>query len=204
MTDNPFIVGIEDLKATDYNPLFLARKSTMQDKDRILLTVLNQSQSTGIRVIDIRDQFIEQYREESLDPAAVRRWINGKFTTFVNRGVLIRKSTPGSKKHYFEKSPYFDKYYAEQSIPQQESADSTPKTTAAASADNTVLHDELESYRQTMLSQLGEIEEYRRIRDQYPELEVVATTQFKQVVDENYRMLGRIRAIEKLIETVAS
>lgn len=204
MTDNPFIVGIEDLKATDYNPLFLARNSTMQDKDRILLTLLNQSQSTRIRVIDIRDQFIEQCREKSLDPAAVRRWINGKFTTLVNRGVLIRKSTPGSKKHYFEKSPYFDKYYAEQSMPQQESADPTPKTTTSASADNTVLHNELESYRQTMLSQLGEIEEYRRIRDQYPELEVVATTQFKQVVDENYRMLGRIRAIEKLIETVAS
>lgn len=204
MTDNPFIVGIEDLKATDYNPLFLARKSTMQDKDRILLTVLNQSQSTRIRVTDIRDQFIEQCREENLDPAAVRRWINGKFTTFVNRGVLIRKSAPGSKKHYFEKSPYFEKYYAEQSKPQQEIPATTPKTPVAASADNTVLHDELESYRQTMLSQLGEIEEYRRIRDQYPELEVVATTQFKQVVDENYRMLGRIRAIEKLIETVAS
>jgi hypothetical protein len=176
----------------------------MKNKDRILLTVLKQSQSTRIRVIDIRDQLIEQSREESLDPAAVRRWINGKFTTLANRGVLIRKSEPGSKKHYFEKSPYFDKYYAEQSIPQQETPDVTPKTPIAASADNTVLHDELESYRQTMLSQLGEIEEYRRIRDQYPELEGVATTQFKQVVDENYRMLGRIRAIEKLIETVAS
>lgn len=176
----------------------------MQDKDRILLTLLNQSQSTRIRVTDIRDQFIERCREENLDPAAVRRWINGKFTTFVNRGVLIRKSAQGSKKHYFEKSPYFDKYYAEQSIPQQEKPDPTPQMPVAASADNTVLHDELESYRQTMLSQLGEIEEYRRIRDQYPELEVVATTQFKQVVDDNYRMLGRIRAIEKLIETVAS
>lgn len=204
MTDNPFIVGIEDLKATDYNPLFLARNSTMHDKDRILLSLLNQSQSTHIRVIDIRDQFIEQCREESLDAAAVRRWINGKFTTLVNRDVLIRKSAPGSKKHYFEKSPYFDKYCTEQSIPQQETPDATSKTPVVASADNTVLHDELESYRQTMLSQLGEIEEYRRIRDQYPELEVVATTQFKQVVDENYRMLGRIRAIEKLIETVAS
>ncbi len=175
----------------------------MKNKDRILLTVLHQSQSARIRVTEIRDQFIEQCTDGKLDAAAVRRWINGKFTTLVNRGVLIRKSVPGSKKHYFEKSPYFAEYYAQQSMPQQKMLDDTPKTPVAASAENSVLHEELKSYRQTMLSQLGEIEEYRRIRDQYPELEVVATTQFKQVVDENYRMLGRIRAIEKLIETVA-
>ncbi len=72
------------------------------------------------------------------------------------------------------------------------------------SAEGAVLDRELESYRQTMLSQLGEIEEYRRIREQYPELGPAATTQFKQVVDENYRMLGRIRAIEKLMASMPS
>ena len=57
----------------------------------------------------------------------------------------------------------------------------------------------MESYRQTMLSQLGEIEEYQRIREAYPDLGDAAAIEFQDTVDDNYRMLGRIRALEKLI-----
>jgi len=173
----------------------------MNHKDLILLAILNDPLMKCIRVTEVRDRFIEQYDNKEADPAATRRWVNGKFNTFVNRGVLARKSMPDSKKHYFEKTAYFDEYFVAQTeSPKEIENNDEPSTTA----DNAVLDQELESYRQTMLSQLGEIEEYRRIREQYPELGTAATTQFKQVVDENYRMLGRIRAIEKLIASMTS
>lgn len=145
--------------------------------------------------------FIEQSGEKTADPAATRRWVNGKFTTLVNKGVLTRKSMANSKKHYFEKTAFFDQYFISQMPLEKEPQ---KKNEPSITVDNAVLDRQLESYRQTMLSQLGEIEEYRRIREQYPELDNAATTQFKQVVDENYRMLGRIRAIEKLIASMPS
>lgn len=173
----------------------------MNKKDRILLDILKQSSTKRILVVAVRDMFIEQLGDEAADPAATRRWVNGKFKTLINKGVLVRKSNPDSKKHHFEKTAFFDQYLASQVEPTRET---TNNDLPLPSVEGAVLDRELESYRQTMLSQLGEIEEYRRIREQYPELGPAATTQFKQVVDENYRMLGRIRAIEKLMASMPS
>lgn len=180
----------------------MSQNSTMKNKDRILLALLKECQSPQIRVTTIRDQFIHHHSDENPDPAVTRRWINGKFTTLVNKGVLVRKPIPGSKKYYFEKTDWFDDYFTKKTGT-VEAPIVANKPSAVSPIPSNVLHRELESYRQTMLSQLGEIEEYRRIRDQYPELESIATEKFQEIADENYRMIGRIRAIEKLMANIA-
>jgi len=172
----------------------------MKDKDRILLGLLSQSESDQITVTDVRDQLLDHYKEDSINPADTRRWVNGKFSTLLNKGVLIRKKIPGSKKHYFKKTAYFDQFIsAENKVPL--SLKKTPAIPAETKKEKRShpLHNELESYRQTMLSQLGEIEEYQRIREAYPDLGDAAAIEFQDTVDDNYRMLGRIRALEKLI-----
>ncbi len=173
----------------------------MKDKDRILLAILDQDQSTEIRVTDIRDKFAAHYAGEAFDPAAMRRWVNGKCMTMVNKGVLIRKKLPGSKRYCFEKSSSFDQYFSDKTSSTPMQYQSAPNIQADKHTKSQALQSELESYRQTMLSQLGEIEEYKRIREEHPELGDAAAQQFKLVVDDNYRMLGRIRAIEKLMAT---
>jgi len=172
----------------------------MKDKDLILLGILSQSDSDQITVTDVRDQLLDHYKEDNINPADTRRWVNGKFSTLLNKGVLIRKKTPGSKKHYFKKTAYFDQFIsAENKVPlRPKKAPSAPAGTKKEKRSHP-LHSELESYRQTMLSQLGEIEEYQRIRETYPDLGDAAAVEFQDTVDDNYRMLGRIRALEKLI-----
>ncbi|MFT6350546.1 MAG: hypothetical protein ACJAYB_003596 [Psychromonas sp.] len=184
---------------TDYNPLFSVKRiNDMTKKDRILLDIINQHDATKIKITDIRDKLLVQYTSEELEFAAARRWVNGKLATFMNKGLLIRKKFPNSTKHYFEKTPYFEQYVESQAQISPPII-TMPKLKSPTPKNNNKLQDELETYRQTMLSQLGEIEEYQRIKENYPDLGDVASAQFKQVVDENYRMLGRIRAIEKLI-----
>lgn len=172
----------------------------MKDKDIILLGILSQSESDQITVTDVRDQLLDHYKDDNINPADTRRWVNGKFSTLLNKGVLIRKKTPESKKHYFKKTAYFDQFIsAENKVPlRPKKAPSAPAGTKIEKRSHP-LHSELESYRQTMLSQLGEIEEYQRIRDTYPDLGDAAAVEFQDTVDDNYRMLGRIRALEKLI-----
>lgn len=90
----------------------------MKDKDRILLRLLSQSESDQITVTDVRDQLLEHYKEDNINPADTRRWVNGKFSTLLNKGVLIRKKIPGSKKHYFKKTAYFNQFIsAENKVP---------------------------------------------------------------------------------------
>ena len=195
-----FIVSIEDLRATDYNPHFYWREiQQMKNKDLILLDILNQHETDSIKITDVRDELLNRCSDENLHPADTRRWINGKFSTLVNKGVLTRKKLPNSKKHTFEKTPYFEEYITTHSLVLPKFRAVLPTSEIVANKNNN-LDVELESYRQTMLSQLGEIEEYRRIREEYPELGEAAAKEFKQAVDDNYRMLGRMRAIEKLIE----
>lgn len=176
----------------------------MKSKDRILLEILNRTQSSQIKVTELRDQLMAHYGNESLDPAATRRWVNGKCTTLVNRGLLTRKQLPNSKKYGFEKTPAFESYFNEKVSIASGHEPVAMESVDKAELNTNALHDELESYRQTMLSQLGEIEEYRRIREEYPELGNAAAEQFRLAVDDNYRMLGRIRAIEKLIASTGS
>ena len=172
----------------------------MKDKDRILLGLLSQSESDQITVTDVRDQLLEHYKEDNINPADTRRWVNGKFSTLLNKGVLIRKKIPGSKKHYFKKTAYFDQFISvDGKVPQPLKKTPTALVYTQKEKRNHPLHSELESYRQTMLSQLGEIEEYQRIREAYPDLGNAAAIEFQDTVDDNYRMLGRIRALEKLI-----
>lgn len=172
----------------------------MKDKDRILLRLLSQSESDQITVTDVRDQLLEHYKEDNINPADTRRWVNGKFSTLLNKGVLIRKKIPGSKKHYFKKTAYFNQFIsAENKVPLSlKKTLAIPEETKKEKR-NHPLHSELESYRQTMLSQLGEIEEYQRVKEAYPDLGDAAAMEFQDTVDDNYRMLGRIRALEKLI-----
>jgi hypothetical protein len=170
----------------------------MKDKDRILLDILNEHKPESIKITDVRDELLNRCNDENLNPADTRRWINGKFSTLVNKGVLTRKKLSNSKKNTFEKTPYFEEYIATQPLVLSKKKPVPSKSETVVDKNNR-LHVELESYRQTMLTQLGEIEEYRRIREDYPELGQAAATEFRQAVDDNYRMLGRMRAIEKLI-----
>jgi hypothetical protein len=169
----------------------------MKDKDRILLDILSEFVSAPIRVIEVRDKFLLQ-SEEELDPAATRRWVNGKCVTLARKGLLIRNKNESNKKYYYEHSPEF-LAYVDLAI-KKHPVSFNKVTTLSSKAKLNNLEGELESCRQAMLSQLGEIEEYRRIRDAYPELGDIATLQFKQAVDDNYRMLGRVRALEKLMK----
>jgi hypothetical protein len=61
------------------------------------------------------------------------------------------------------------------------------------------LRKELGEYRLKAISQMGEIEEYKRISENYPDLRLLATEKFESAVDENSRLLGRIRALEQLL-----
>jgi hypothetical protein len=171
----------------------------MKDKDRILLEILSRYGADQITVTGVRDQLLSHYSDDTINPADARRWVNGKFSTLLNKGVLIRKKLPDSKKFYFKKTSYYEQYISSEPQPVSLTKTCAIPIDIKAEKRSHPLHTELESYRQTMLSQLGEIEEYRRIRETYPDLGDAAAVQFQEVADDNYRMLGRIRALEKLI-----
>ena len=46
---------------------------------------------------------------------------------------------------------------------------------------------------------MSEIEEYKRINELYPDLRSLVSQMFDVAVDENCRVIGKIRALEQLL-----
>jgi len=55
------------------------------------------------------------------------------------------------------------------------------------------------SYKQQLLLNMGEAEEYKKLCVEYPELQVKLQPKYNSVRDENTKILGNIKAIESLL-----
>ncbi|MBE8232341.1 MAG: hypothetical protein HAW67_01305 [Endozoicomonadaceae bacterium] len=58
----------------------------------------------------------------------------------------------------------------------------------------------LQDYKNDLLEGLGEAEEYRTLRNEFPEMHDELQPKYNNIRESNSRLLGKIRAIETLIE----
>lgn len=172
----------------------------MASKDRFnsLLSLIYFTKHPEIKVTSIRDQILST-TDAAEDPNILRRWVAGQCETFVRRGWLTKHAVSNSKKkHYFALTQKFREFYEQSNVGAK--TDDIPAKNERR-RENTLkqIEDELNQCRRTVVSQLSEIAEYERIRESYPELSGLATSQFAEVLDENYRLLGRVKALENVL-----
>jgi hypothetical protein len=153
----------------------------------------------GFLVTEVRDELIEQSDVDKNESARLRRWIAGKFVTFERWGWLKKDTDTLKERDYFTVLPKLH-------------MDLDPKPTKSTGIvmpsheldeENigvfAQISNELEQYRKRIITQISEIEEYKRVEITYPELKKIATHRFQEVVDENYRLLGKVKALENLM-----
>lgn len=171
-----------------------------QSRDAILLEILRAHKDQHLTVTSARNEILRQDNTLNPDRAALRRWVNGKFSTLVRRGLLEKQDLEHGKAHFLVLSKS-DKDFADVVLRQRPNSDlpaSASPSTESMKAYNQ-LRKELDGYRLKAASQLGEIDEYRRVGEAFPNLRSLAQERFEKALDENCRVLGRIRALEHLI-----
>ena len=159
---------------------------------QLLIKTLQQIQHNSFSVISIRDFIIRSHPDKTFDPASLRRWIYGRFKTFVKKGLLDEIAIPNSTKKRYALMPGFPEVTA---MPPTK-----PSQAISIKKINNQLVTQAKAYQREIAIQLGEIAEYQKLSNDHPPLKPNLDKKSKQLTEKNYRLLGRLKAIEETLQ----
>lgn len=166
------------------------------NRDTIFFQILQEQKDRQLTVTFVRNEILRRDKSIKLDKALLRRWVNGKFVTLVRRGMLSKHGSERGKVYYLVVRPS-DQDLSTDPLT-KDILDKRPYSPPSALPFDT-LKKELNEYRLKALTQMSEIEEYKRIGELYPDLRSLVTEKFDAAVDENCRVIGKICALEQLL-----
>lgn len=170
-----------------------------QTRNAILLMILEELKDQQITVTGVRDVILERNPQEVMRPADLRRWVNGQFVTLIRKGVMAKHPKTDSRRSFFTITGNIDKSAAKPKSPSEPPP--TPKAPKGSQSSSLhTLRDELEGHRLRALTELSEIDEYKRIIKQFPDLSAKTKVKFNTAIEENCKTLGRIKALEEILE----
>ncbi len=143
---------------------------------------------------DIRTSYITLSNDPSLDPIVVRRKIYAELLKLVKKGWLKKRATGKKNSTRFNKTELFDIEYLE-ALQEKKSSSKCYKDEKQKN-----LIGKLNHYKAELLLNIGESEAYKELYSEFPELVDELQPQYNKARDNNTRILGKIRAIEGLLE----
>ena len=170
------------------------------ERHEMLMSVMSSISGQTFTVTSMRDMIVSQYPEESFNNADLRRWVYGKIKTLLKTGLItLACGDQGSKKSYTINRLLVEGL-GEGLIPEQEASDSESSLSNKISIQ---FQQKATDYRLQLNVQLGEIEEYQRIVQAHPHLKASLSDKISRLTEENSRLLGRLKAVETLLNTEA-
>jgi hypothetical protein len=143
---------------------------------------------------DVRSSYITLSNDPSLDPTVVRRKLYAELLKLVKKGWLNKKSNGRKGSTRFSKTALFDPEY----LDALQTYLPIEKVFKEEKQKNLIA--KLNHYKAELLLNIGESEAYKELYSEFPELVEEIQPQFNKARDNNTRILGKIRAIEGLLE----
>lgn len=156
----------------------------------MLMTALEQVKNQSFSVTSIRDLITEINPDQEFKSAELRRWVNGKFKTLLKKGYLKLMVVEGSKR---------PRYASTQLFKGSEGAVVKLPSVLLEDGMKAELARQAQEYHRKLNIQLGEIAEYQRLSDEYPNLKLGLDKKTTQLTEENHRLLGRLKALEETL-----
>ncbi len=142
---------------------------------------------------DVRSPYLTLKNDSSLKPVDARRRIYAELLKLVKKGWLTKEKPSGKGFTRFIKTEKFDEGVLRKTY---ESIIST----AVLADKKSPLVDKLNHYKTELLLNLGESEAYKELYTEFPELGNDIQPHYNKARDNNTRILGKIKAIECLLE----
>lgn len=142
---------------------------------------------------DVRSPYLTLKNDSSLKPVDARRKIYAELLKLVNKGWLTKVKPSGKGFTRFIKTVKFDEGVLRGKCEQTISA-------TVLTDKKSPLVDKLNHYKTELLLNLGESEAYKELYTEFPELGNDIQPHYNKVRDNNTRILGKIKAIECLLE----
>tara|TARA_R110000737_G_scaffold352273_1_gene397579 strand:- start:13132 stop:13656 length:525 start_codon:yes stop_codon:yes gene_type:complete len=144
---------------------------------------------------DVRSVYLALKNDSSLDPSTVRRKIYAELLKLVKKSWLKIATSKKKGLTSFNKTKYFDV----KAITLIAKCESTNSLKTHDDKQGQLLG-KLNIYKAELLLNIGESEAYKELYSEFPELVDEIQPKFNKARDNNTKILGKIRAIEGLIE----
>lgn len=142
---------------------------------------------------DVRSPYLTLKNDSSLKPVNARRKIYAELLKLVKKGWLTKVKPSGKGFTRFIKTEKFNGGEL------REKCEPTISATVLTNKTNPLV-DKLNHYKTELLLNLGESEAYKELYTEFPELGNDIQPHYNKARDNNTRILGKIKAIECLLE----
>lgn len=167
--------------------------------------IVSHPQVDHFSVIEIRTAYLLLQDNEELTSTEARKVVYSELVKLVKKGWLKKQISKKKKIAFYKKTELFDLDYLEFAnsisfIPQEQK----PEVISLSNESINELTARLHDHKTDLIEGLGEVEEYRTIRNEFPDLHHELSVHYQRAREINSRTLGKIKAIETLINTSKS
>ena len=179
----------------------IARIQLNSDLHKILMS----SSFDDFTVLQLRDEYQILTNRKIPDESDARRYVYAQLKRLVEKGLLVKEKRAGQSKHFYRKTKWF---YESNLNPKGQPDSDRTKTTINSSNDSkdasTFLYSKLKRYKLELLTAIGESDEYESLYTELPSMADELKARYRQSKDYSSKMLGKVKAIESLIEQLPS
>lgn len=199
---------------------------TLPSIEERIFELLVKTDNAQFTIRSLRDQYAHQHGIAAEHHAALRRFIYERIKKLITAG-LVEKDREKRKRDqlYFVlpsireaglslEGESFETWHQRlvTQAPKEKNVTITPKeedncvqsTIARKAANQFALEKELKETQSEFLSTLGEVEAFRELMDEYPDLKPSIVVDHRDAYDRSARLMGRVRALEKSLHRLGS
>jgi len=162
--------------------------------DVLVAQIIKAPNFDNFTTSEVRSSYITLKNDPSLDPVIIRKKLYAELLKLVKKGWLVKKNANKKGQTRFSKTKQFDADYLASLVATQ------PVKANLEEKAHINLVAKLNHYKADLLLSIGESEAYKELYSDYPEIIEEIQPLFNTAKDNNTRILGKIRAIEGLLE----
>tara|TARA_R110001583_G_scaffold1612_4_gene12704 strand:+ start:2024 stop:2533 length:510 start_codon:yes stop_codon:yes gene_type:complete len=160
--------------------------------------ILSFSNIDHFSAVEIRTAYLVLKNDEAMDKSDARRFVYSELLKLVNLGWLKKMvSTKKGITSYVKTDLFNVDLLVKQDKPINDVKQVNMECDSRTTDD---LPSRLNAYKSDLIEGLGEAEEYRNLRIEFPNMHESLFERYNAVREKNSRLLGKIKAIENIIE----
>jgi hypothetical protein len=171
--------------------------------DAELSTILSPAEFDNFTVLELRDAYVALPANVGMDKTKAQRIVYRQVYRLKNKGLLRRADASKKRNICYEKTELF---FSTEILPRSSNEEIKPTAASKVETDKgrhlfvKNLVEKLRQYKLELLTSMGESDEYKALYSEYPHLKGQLQESYNTARDNCSKLLGRVKAIETLIE----
>ena len=165
--------------------------------NQLLAQIISAPNFNNFSAVELRAAYIALHSDKKLDPSAVRKFVYAELVKLIKKGWLRKTVSKKKEITTYIKTSSFNANGITY-IHAEENNDEKSALFQCRTIQNS-LQDRLRKYKNELLINYGESNEYKQLCNDFPDLYKLLQPQYNNAREQNARLLGQIKAVENLI-----